>query len=78
MSTSVVTIPLDMTMADIAQFLIDNHISGVPVVAPDGRFVGIVSQGDLLQLAGLRGEMQRSWWLRLMSSLEQNVKDLVK
>ena len=45
MSTSVVTIPLDMTVADIAQVLIDNHISGVPVVDPDGRPVGIVSQG---------------------------------
>ena len=78
MTTSVVTIPLDMTVADIAQVLIDNHISGVPVVDPDGRPVGIVSQGDLLQLAGLRGETQRSWWLRLMFSPEQDAKNFVK
>lgn len=35
-------------------------------------------KGDLLQLAGLRGERQRSWWLRLMSSPEQDAKDFIK
>jgi CBS domain-containing protein len=78
MTTNVVTIPPETTVADIAQVLIDNKKSGVPVVDENGRPVGMVSEGDLLQLASLRGERQRSWWLRLVSSPEQDAKDFVK
>ncbi|MFP6748534.1 MAG: CBS domain-containing protein, partial [Alphaproteobacteria bacterium] len=78
MTTNVVTIPPETTVADIAQVLIDNKKSGVPVVDENGRPVGMVSEGDLLQQAGLRGERQRSWWLRLVSSPEQDAKDFVK
>ena len=78
MTTNVVTVPPEMTVSDIAQVLIDNRISGVPVVDGDGQPVGMVSEGDLLQQAGLRGERQRSWWLRLVSTPEQDAKDFVK
>ncbi len=78
MTANVVTVPPEMTVADIAQVLIDNRISGVPVVDGAGKLVGMVSEGDLLLQAGLRGERRRSWWLRLFSSPEDDAKDFVK
>ena len=78
MTANVVTINPDADIASIAQLLIDKNISGVPVVDADGRPVGMVSEGDLLQQAGLAGEARRSWWLRLVSTPEQDAKDFVK
>ena len=78
MTANVVTISPEAEIAEIAQLLIDKNISGVPVVDANGRPVGMVSEGDLLQQAGLAGEARRSWWLRLVSTPEQDAKDFVK
>src|SRR5690606_19089259 len=49
--------------------LYSNHISGVPVLDPEGRLAGIVSEGDLMTHVGAVGsEAPRpSWWLGLFS-----------
>ena len=78
MTTDVVTVPPEMTVADIAQVLIDHNISGVPVVDTAGGILGMVSEGDLLQQAGLRGEARRSWRLRLVSTPEQDATAFIK
>jgi len=78
MTSKVVTIGPDADIATIAQLLIDKNISGVPVVDAAGKLAGMVSEGDLLKQAGLAGESRRSWWLRLVSTPEQDAKDFVK
>jgi len=37
----------DMTVAELAQYLIENEISGVPVEDVEGRLVGVVSLSDI-------------------------------
>ena len=78
MTSKVVTIGPDADIATIAQLLIDKNISGVPVVDAAGKLAGMVSEGDLLKQAGLAGESRRSWWLRLVSTPEQDAKDFDK
>jgi CBS domain-containing protein len=56
MTTGVITVGPDAEVAEITKCLLDNRISAVPVVEPDGRLVGIVSEGDLIR----RPEMGRS------------------
>jgi CBS domain-containing protein len=68
MTTPVVTVEPDTTVREIAALLLERHISGVPVVEA-GRFVGLVSEGDLLhrhELGTDRNGAARSWWLSLM------------
>lgn len=48
MSPNVITVHKNATIKEIAKTLIDNDISGVPVVDDDGTLIGIVSEGDLL------------------------------
>jgi CBS domain-containing protein len=48
MTRSVVTVPLVAPLRDVAQVLIDNRVSGVPVVDVDGTVLGVVSEADLL------------------------------
>lgn len=37
----------DMTVAELAEFLVDHEISGVPVEDADGHLVGVVSLSDV-------------------------------
>jgi len=48
MTRSVVSVRRDAPLKEVAQALIDNGISGVPVVDVDGTVLGVVSEGDLL------------------------------
>lgn len=51
MRRDVVTIRPDATLADLARVLRRHGISGVPVVGPDGKAVGVASVTDLLWLS---------------------------
>ncbi|WP_094605579.1 Inosine-5'-monophosphate dehydrogenase [Sporomusa silvacetica DSM 10669] len=48
MVKKVITVHKNDTIAQIAKVLVDQAISGVPVVDDEGSLVGIVSEGDLL------------------------------
>jgi len=47
MNPEVVTVRDDLTVAELAEFLVDNEISGAPVEDADGHLVGVVSLTDL-------------------------------
>jgi CBS domain-containing protein len=48
MTKRVVTVPLGATLADATPILVANRISGAPVVDPEGRVVGVLSEADCL------------------------------
>jgi CBS domain-containing protein len=48
MAKEVITVQQDATIEEIAKVLIDNKVSGVPVIDHDGNLVGMVTEGDLL------------------------------
>ncbi len=64
MTSDVVTVSPEASIAELASLLIARLISGVPVVS-SGRVVGMVSEGDLLRRAELGSEHVRSHWLEL-------------
>lgn len=47
MTTDVVKVPADLTVAELADVFMENEISGAPVVDEDGALVGVVSVFDL-------------------------------
>ena len=48
MSREVVTVSVEDTLRDVMRILVENHVSGAPVVDPDGRCIGLVSASDIL------------------------------
>ncbi len=58
MCTDVVTIPLDYTVDEAAEVLLDNKISGAPVVGDHGDVEGVITKTDifkvLVSLTGLK------------------------
>lgn len=51
MNPEVLTVHTDMTVRELASFLIDNEISGAPVADGEGRLVGVVSLADIAAAA---------------------------
>jgi CBS domain-containing protein len=49
MNPEVLSVPDDMTLSDLAAFLLDNEITGAPVADRRGRLVGVVSLVDLVE-----------------------------
>ncbi|MEA2564447.1 MAG: hypothetical protein QOH06_5951 [Acidobacteriota bacterium] len=47
MNPNVLMVQEDMTVGELASFLVESEISGAPVVNADGRLVGVVSVTDL-------------------------------
>ena len=47
MNPNVLVVQEDMTVEELARFLVESEISGAPVVDPEGRLVGVVSVTDL-------------------------------
>ena len=62
MVSDVVTVTPDRSVAEVAEILLRNRISGVPVVDAAGDLVGIVSEGDLIRRAEAGTERRRAWW----------------
>jgi CBS domain-containing protein len=51
MNPEILTVDTDMTVRELASFLVENEISGAPVRDEDGRIVGVVSLFDIAAVA---------------------------
>lgn len=78
MTTNVATVLPDTSVQEIAQILLDRHISGLPVVKEDGTLVGIVSEGDLIRRQETETTKHRSWWLELLTPRGDLARDYAK
>ncbi|OGW48733.1 MAG: hypothetical protein A2078_14100 [Nitrospirae bacterium GWC2_57_9] len=54
MTTRVVTTKRDADLQEAARLLSENRISGMPVLDDQGRVLGVISEADLLMLAGMQ------------------------
>jgi CBS domain-containing protein len=78
MVSPVITVGPDASVVEVAEILLKNRISAVPVVDQAGTLVGIVSEGDLMRRAEVGTDRRRSWWLELIAGYETIVADYVK
>src|SRR5512135_270417 len=56
MMTPVVSIKRNADLHEAARLLSENRISGMPVVDDNNRVIGVISEADVLTLAGLKKE----------------------
>jgi len=50
MTTDVITVSRETGIRDAARLMFRNHVSGLPVVGPDGTLSGIITEADFLRL----------------------------
>ena len=78
MVSPVVTVGKRASVRDVAQILLEKHISAVPVVDSAGRVVGIVSEGDLMHRTEAGTERPYSWWVHFLAGDATIAADYVK
>ncbi len=65
MSRNIISVGRGTTVAAAIRLMLDNHISGLPVIDA-GRLVGILTEGDLLRRSETGTERHRPRWLEIL------------
>jgi CBS domain-containing protein len=66
MVSNVITVGPSTSVQEVANILLTNRISAVPVIDELGALIGIVSEGDLIHRVEAGTERHYSWWLGLL------------
>jgi CBS domain-containing protein len=67
MSREVITVGVDASIVDAINIMLAHHISGLPVVDPAGKLVGILPEGDFIRRAELGTQRKLGRWLTLLA-----------
>ena len=67
MTRNVITVGPDSKVREIANVLLENGISAVPVVDARDKVLGIVSEGDLIRRVDNDSGRREPWWLKLVA-----------
>ncbi|MGQ9920608.1 MAG: CBS domain-containing protein [Desulfobacca sp.] len=83
MTTKVITVSPHTPVLDLARLLAEHKINGAPVVADDGRLVGVVTQSDLIdrakkfELPHVITILDAHFFLERPSTFKKNLEKLV-
>jgi CBS domain-containing protein len=67
MTRTVVSVRANQSIVDAVQLMLQNRISGLPVVDAADKLVGIVTEGDFLRRGETGTERQRPRWLEFLA-----------
>lgn len=68
MTRRVITIGREASILEAVRLMLQNRISGLPVVDAEGRLVGVVTEGDFLRRVETKTERSRPRWLAFLTS----------
>lgn len=66
MTTNVISVGADEPIVKAASLMLQNRISGLPVVDKEGELVGMVTEGDFLRRGELGTQRRRPKWLEFI------------
>jgi len=78
MTDKVITASPDDTILSVVEKMLEHRISAVPVVDGEGRIVGIVSEGDLMNRPETETARNRSWWLDLFTGPDEQARNFLE
>lgn len=66
MTRNVISVRADQSVLEAAQLMLQNRVSGLPVIDAVGALVGIVTEGDFLRRGEIGTQRQRPKWLEFL------------
>lgn len=78
MTSRVVSVTPDCTIADMAKRMQQYRISGLPVINAGGALVGVVTEGDCLRRVETGTETKRSGWRAFLASPETLASEYIR
>src|SRR6202011_4988578 len=77
MTRQVITVVTGAPIVEAANTMLQNHISGLPVVDETGKLVGVVAQGDFIRRAEIGTQRKRGRWLKVLLGPGKLASDFV-
>ena len=77
MTRPVITVTPETTIVEAANIMLQQHVSGLPVVNATGKLVGIVSEGDFIRRSEIGTQRKRGRWLRFILGPGKSASDFV-
>ncbi len=78
MTRNIVTVRRDSSIAEAIRLMLDNRLSGLPVLDDEGKVVGIVTEGDLLRRSETGTERHRPRWLEFLMGPGRMAEEYVR
>lgn len=78
MTPVVATASLDTHISALARMMLEQHISGIPIVNTNGDLAGIVTEGDLLRRCEIGTERDHSKWVEFFMSTDTLAAEYIK
>ncbi len=78
MTPEVVSVGPGAPVGEIAELLMKEKVSAVPVLADDGKLMGVVSEGDLIRRLSGEADDGRPWWVAALTSRAEEARDFIK
>ena len=78
MTRNLVSIGRDAPIREAIRLMLDNKVSGLPVVDAAGKMVGILTEGDLVRRSEIATERRRWPWLDFVMGPGRMASDYVK
>jgi CBS domain-containing protein len=77
MTMEVVSVSPDASILEAVRLMVQNRISGLPVVDHQGTLVGVVTEGDFLRRAETGTQRKRARWIEFFMGQGQSVDEYV-
>jgi CBS domain-containing protein len=78
MTKNVITVGPDSSIVDAAKLMLEQHVSGLPVLDKSGKLVGILSEGDFLRRSEIGTQRRRPRWLQFLMGPGREAKEFVQ
>jgi CBS domain-containing protein len=78
MTRKVIATAPDASIGEAVRLMLQNRISGLPVVDTTGKLVGMVTEGDFLRRAETGTERKRTRWLEFFSGPSQLATEYIQ
>jgi len=78
MTPKVISVAPDTTTEHAARLMIENHISGLPVIDQSGHLVGMVTERDFLRRHEIGTQKRRPRWLSFVLGPGREAEDYVR
>jgi CBS domain-containing protein len=64
MTRDIIAVQPATSLGEAARWMVQHHVSGLPVLDDDGRLIGILTEGDLLRRPELGTSSRQASWLK--------------
>jgi CBS-domain-containing membrane protein len=78
MTWGVISVEASAPVMRAAQIMLENKISGLPVVDSSGNLIGIVTEGDFLRRSEIGTQRRRPRWLEFLIGPGRLATDYVR